>query len=623
MSVKRKQTVLLAAVILIAVVAIWGMLKTLNKGPVTSEANLAQQDSIQFLKNRKARLLQSLHKNTKKPYDPLAAAQLALAGFMQSSPSCSSGENCRPNFHGGLLPYAVRSHGQWDHGDCTGRSLIAWSALREITGDQEMGLEVEMAQKDYLLSLLHPETGLVFVPELSEPEKKAYYYHMWDQSRTLRALVHWYKTVPADRSRLKPFIERMIAGLDQLATVRGTDEKWGAYTGFTSDAYFDGLPVNDDNQWVQVRGGLSVEPLVQWVEITGDAAALNLARLFSNAALATNKVGISGNTTEADIKPDGSFDGHLHSKTATLIGMARLGSYLLKKGRQDIGISYLQAARKSYDWLFGPECGANRMGWIPERPGTPHSETCCAADVMELAEILASCADLTPSFKNWTDFYDDLERMAVNVPARTQIRLTPEWEAFLAANYGDDAEKGLETARKFNGTWSATFFPNDLTRSDGLILGGCCQYSGVTTLYTGWKNAMQWSDQDQVLQVKYFMKRSMPQAEMTTALPVSGEARIVLKENATVMIRVPSLFLAEDMRIKLDGRLFSAMDRLDATGRFVVIKDCSAGAVLDIEFPLEKRTTIESMGGKESTVDWLRNYVMHMSHEGENLPFFP
>lgn len=569
---------------------------------------------------RKAELLQAWHQRRQEPYDPIAAAQLALRGFMQSAPDRLLGPDGyrRVCFDSKLLPEPKRAHGQWDCGDCTARALLAWTALREMTGDRESGREVEQAQEKYLLSLLHPETGLIFAPDRSEAAEGRYYYHMWDQSRTLRALVRWYATKPANHTHLRPLIKRMIVGLDRLATIRGTDDAWGAYAAFTHDSYRNDQPV-DEGQWIFVRGGLCVEPLVDWAEITGDVKALDLARLFANGALRGPGRVPDSPAEIPHFRTEGSFRGHLHSRTSTLIGVAKLGRYCLRNGERETGSRYLHAARKSYDWLFSPACGANRMGWVPECPHTAHSETCCAADAMELAAVLASCADMTPGFADWIDLYDDLERMAVNVPAVTQIRFTPEWEAYLEASYREEAPESMEIARKFNGTWSATFFPNDLTRGKDLILGGCCQYSGTTTLYTGWRNAMQWSGH--VLQVNYFLNRCLSQAEMTTGLPAQGKVRISLKEQAAVKVRVPGWLQPADLTLERNSHPIDK--EMDDTGRFVVLDECPAGTILDITFPLEERTTTEAMGGKEFTAKWRGNYVMEMTPREGVLPLFP
>jgi len=294
----------------------------------------------------------------------------------------------------------------------------------------------------------------------------------------------------------------------------------GEYAGFASDAFHNDQPI-DATGFVYMRGGICVEPLVEWTEFTGDSKALDLARRFANCELgghSTVTVPPGSKQIAEQVKryvrfePDGSFAGHVHTGISTLIGVVRLGRYYLKQGETETGGRYLRVARKSYDWLFTPACGSNRMGWVPQ--GSAVSETCSAADVMELAEVIASCANLSADFKDRSWLYDDLERMAVNVPAATQLRFTPEFDSFLAACYDVEDQKSLEIARKFNGTWSSSFDPNDLARGDGLFLTGCCQYAGVTALYAGWRNALQWSNN--VLRVNYFLNRSLPQAEMTT-----------------------------------------------------------------------------------------------------------
>ena len=76
----------------------------------------------------KAALLRSWHEQRLLPYDPPAAARLALSGFMVTSPSrVAGGEGYfRPNFGSLLLPHPLRSSGQWDYGDCSARAFLAW-----------------------------------------------------------------------------------------------------------------------------------------------------------------------------------------------------------------------------------------------------------------------------------------------------------------------------------------------------------------------------------------------------------------------------------------------------------------------------------------------------------------
>ncbi|MCL5099426.1 MAG: LamG domain-containing protein [Candidatus Omnitrophica bacterium] len=560
-----------------------------------------------FVRQRTA-LLDSWIRERQEPMNPQERARAAMEGFMIQAPERLPGSEgfYRAVFDSRLTPRAIRGHGQWDFGDCTARAVQSWLFVREMTRDQTTGAEVETGQRAFLLSMLHPETGLVYVPDRSNKQKNEYYYHIWDQSRTLRALVRWYIARTGDRSILKPYIDRMIHGLDRYATIRGSDPRWGPYAGWPSDSFINDRP-GPDAQWVYVRGGLCIEPLVMFAEAAGDTAALDLAIRFANCEMGGHEADSAPPEQKpyARFEPDGSFRGHLH--------------------RVEQGRSYLLKARKSYDWMFNPAggCGAGKCGWIPELPGVAHSETCCGADTIELAEALASCANLDPDFHDWANLHDDVESMTVNVIAATQLRFTPEFEKVLIEAYGTNATHDLPIARRFNGTWSATFFPNDLTRPDGLIVGGCCQYAGVRALYTGWHDVMSYDNG--VLRINYFLNRNSDIATVFTRLPEQGEAAIRLHQEASVLVRVPEFLRADQLDFRVDGKPFGPTRTLDATGHYVALGKFPNGTLLQITFPVKERITFERMGGggKPFTVHWRDNYVTSMKPRGNGMPLFP
>lgn len=145
------------------------------------------------------------------PFHPSVQARWALEGFMSKAPRRVDGPQgyYRTVFDCALLPRVKRNHDRWDLGDCTARAILSWAALREMTGDATTG-EVERGQREYLLTWLHPETGLIYYKV--DAARKTYHYQTWDQSRTLRGLVRWYQTEPQDRPRIGPLVERMIRG---------------------------------------------------------------------------------------------------------------------------------------------------------------------------------------------------------------------------------------------------------------------------------------------------------------------------------------------------------------------------------------------------------------------------
>lgn len=573
-------------------------------------------------------------------FEPEVQARWALEGFMSKAPRRVDGNEgyYRTVFDCALLPTVKRNHAQWDIGDCTARAILSWTALREATGDLATGDDVERGQREYLLANLNPDTGLIYYQ--ADAAKKEYRYQIWDQSRTLRALVRWYETQPQDRARLQPLIERMVSGLERFATLRGTDPVWGPWVAWPSDEFTNDKPgpalaPQIDN----LRDGLAIEPLVKYAALTGDTNSLQLALRYASGVMG----GHAGDNVPPErrrvfqIAPNGSFVGHLHCKTTTLIGLVKLAHFLAGQDRLAEAKPYLRLARASYDWILSPDNAGrgSRIGWIPERPGRDIHETCCVADVMELAGALASCATLAPEYRDWANLHDDVEAMVVNVVARSQIHYTPKFENRLAEFYrrtGANVSEQLAAGRVFDGLMPAVIYHNDLIWSSGggsavwpasdggsLICGGCCMYAGAIALYTGWLDAMTFTNGR--LRIHYFLNRQSPQAAMTTGQPLSGQAEIVLREPAEVLIRVPTWLQPAQLSFVVDGQPRKAVSQLGASGPYLKLGRLPAAAKIEVRFPLEERVTHERIAGRRYRILWRGNYVVQLGPREANIPF--
>lgn len=573
-----------------------------------------------------------------KPLEPVEQARRALTGFMSKVPIRLAGEEgyYRARFDSVLLPFPKAGDTgfgpgteRWDLGDCTGRAILAWDAVRQMTLDQVTGLEVEEGQKKLLLSMLHPETGLIWWE--TDEQNGVYRYHIWDQSWALRGLVCWFARKPEDRQRLRPLIERMIYKLDSLATIRGTDAVWGSYAGLPSDDFTNEVPgVNYTTHFVNNRAGICIEPIVEYAQITGDAKILDIAIRFANCELGGHEGDIVGPGEKRffEFGANGSFVGHLHTKAGTLIGIAKLARRLAEQGREEEAIRYLRAVRKSYDWIFVNDTASHgsRIGWIPESLGGHGQETCCDTDVIELAAALASCASIAPAFADWINLYDDAEAITVNMISRLQVRMAPEFEKMLAGFYGDNAEQYLKTARQFDGVWSGGGnAPNNFIQENQgkpyLPLGGCCQYSGVSGLYAGWRDAMVYDGN--TLRINYFMNRQSEHADMITAMPMEGRAAVTLRAAVDVSLRVPGWLKAEEMVIRLGDKEIKPLEYLDATRHWIILGRLAAGTKIEAQFPIEEYQTEESFPGQALTVRWRGNYVVQIRPRTVELPIFP
>ena len=153
---------------------------------------------------------------------------------------------------------------------------------------------------------------------------------------------------------------------------------------------------------------------------------------------------------------------------------------------------------------------------------------------------------------------------------------------------------------------------------DALVVGGCCMYSGVIALYTGWRDAMSFSDGR--LRINYFLNRESPYAAMTTRQPRSGQAEIVLRQPADVLVRVPAWLTPQQLSIAVDGRPAAVAGRLDPTGHYLTLGRFASGAKISARFPLEERVTNEQFAGRRYRIVWRGNYVVQFDPPEAKIP---
>ena len=441
---------------------------------------------------------------------------LARDGFMMKTVDAVP-TGMRPAFDCVLLPQPRIRHTQWDHGDTTSRALLAWMYVREITGDDNStGREFEEGLWLHLQSVLHPQTGLAFVPEHSDIEVGQYYYHLWDQGRALTYLAARLRiSSEAEQARLLVLIRRLQAGLRQIATATklpggetaltwASDAFWNESTTFPADRDFG------DQNWIGwcLVASQIIEPQVMLAEFTGDPRDLDLALMTARGFLAGFE---ERRLSSAPMfAKDGHFRGHFHSAASGLLGLVKLSRLLWARGDKSQAAEWIDLAARAYRWIFNPQDNVNpgcTCGYFPETAAdTPHkcSELCCVADMVELAAELAQCAALDPRWDSLSDLWDDVERFTRNEIFKMQFtdmdRLLP---------YIADQAAGTDTLSRLMGTWGScrTFLPDAgmypgredaqlnmpqaaTPATDGtpmLTSGGCCAYSGVRALRAAWK----------------------------------------------------------------------------------------------------------------------------------------
>lgn len=595
--------------------------------------------------------------------DLLPAARKAMSGFMMDCPAPVPDHPGlqRAAFMCAGLPVPVILHNQqWDWGDCTARAVRDWIWMREMTGDRDTGREMEAGQKAALLWILTPDDGMACVPDKSRPEEDIYHYQMWDQGRTLRALVLWWQVEEdaAAKDKLKIHIDKMIEGLSRLAD-RGEDPTYGKYAVYTYDFYEGEKRGNDINC---PRGGQLIEPLAVYYSLT----KRDKDRLFLDELVA----GVLGNF-ESDnpyltFGSGGRFDGHFHAHVSTALGIARYGKYLYERGECEKGMKLLRWAKAVYDWTRDPNNlnAGSTWGWFPENMGVGNnqcrevSETCCVADMIEFAHVLAECSRLTPDLAGWDTHWDDVERYTINYMIHAQFFPTSKYEEILkqvianrraaaATQPGgenlpsveEQFEQAMVDARRMRGSWISCVLPNDkVTISEGgeplFYTGGCCAYSGPRGIYACW-NAVYTDDADQKrLAINLPVNRHDELLEQTvTEGPEYVHQDIDLKAGRAVRVRLPDWADLNAVRVG-DGQ--GQAIKTAADGRWLVLGERPADTRIEIRYPLVDRQTTEAIGGTGNGllfsqpdqkvtyhIHWRGNRVTHEQPVGQRIAIWP
>jgi hypothetical protein len=554
------------------------------------------------------------------PANLIHAARASFEGYMSHNPERlpGPGDAYRCYFDARVLPEVRLAHAQWDLGDCSARAVTAWLYLREMLGDETTGAGVERGQRRFLLSLLNPDTGLASVPELSSRSENAAYYHVWDQGRTLRALVQWYRSLPAESAesvRIRQAIEKMIQGLSRLK-IDGRDPVWGDYVFFKSDIYIN-LEPHPSPKFYWTWGGQLIEPLVEWAGVTRSPAAVDFAARLANGILSGRQsAGYTGAVKRAlEFGSDGTFTSHFHNRSSVLLGIVKLAEALYARGDRQRALTLIRRVRQIYDWIFDANRNINAAGsygWFPEdlddgKQARVIAEPCCMADMIELAAELAQCSTLDSSLTGYSALWDDVERFTRNGLLRSQFYVTARYERLLRQTAGARWSPAmLERARQMEGGWCDAIQPNNLTRvisktgTPFLSIAGCCSYSGPRGLYASWRRILRRQGSD--LFVNMSLDRDSPWASIRSGLPQRGEVQTILRQPLNVHYRMPRWVDHRAVRVSVNATPVQFEWDRDAPG-YLVVRGRRTGDRIVVTFPVVEKVTKEKMGGDNSGDD--------------------
>ena len=600
--------------------------------------------------------------------DPLEIARECWQGYLthQAEPwgmTAGLKPTLRFHFDNRALPWAVLKHHAVDGFDNNSRNVGAHALLRQMFGRAKAGDPSEDGQLAYLLGCTDPESGFPYSPDRL-PRHCALGHG--ELTRNLMLL---------DEQRpdpeLRAWIQRMLATLRRYATVEDRpgigkiafyrQGGMGGQGGFnvgeapvaqTSDPTIGG--------WQHLYVGWAVGAFSKWHELSGDPEALDFAVALANRLCHSQ----DAHGDDGSFRPDGSFGGrhqesagswHMHGHTHCLPGLVHLGGQLIRAGRRDAGVDFVNRASKVMDWLYDPgrhPDAGSLTGWIGEWLGVAMGmnrptdcEGCTMGDVTQAACALGAASRWHDSLSSLVRFYDRAEQIYTGQVREQMFRLTPRYLEVMRECLEKRVQKELTNAtgqlraqeverryvaakavaRRMVGQQLGTCgFPDwvNQLKSDldpelpGIHMQGCCADSTLRASHAIWTETVTGNEQE--TRVNLAFNRESPLVRVISSLPHRGELNIEVRKAREVLVRVPEWADKSAVRAFRNRKPIE----LHWEGSYVRFSNLRPGQQLTITYPLREAEIRERIHGVTYVELWRGNTIVDIQPRGKWIPMY-
>jgi len=459
---------------------------------------------------------------------------------------------------------ASLAHANWDWCDISSRYALALLKAGDVLGSLPDRDHLVRLQKTILGTLTH--SGLAFRPHSEFSDVEADFF---DQGSVMLYLIERFRrTGSYDFSRL---IDKMI---ESLSSHGGADTDY--WVASSPTILPDGTRGPGAENWDHAdpchHGGRLLFPLALYLRqfpVHGPAKTL-FARIARQVISRANV-----------FKPDGSFAGHSHSRTNTLLG-------LLLRARDTYDVVTEQYVRRSVDWLVGV---TPRWGWVPEfmpengtvRPENTRAETDGLVDLISLLLVLA---EKTP------DYWDVVDRYVRN---------------------------GL-LAAQFAATWNGPASPDGAfcgfcqPNAFGSSTMNCCSPAGAGLLADLYHVAVTKTGNEYL--VNLLLDRDAPDVQIGTELRgARWLVKIRTKRSGGLAIRLPAFATSDNVRVA--GAASPAWQK-----GLIRLGELPGGAEVTLDFDLPASTETLVVNGVNYRYDWLGNIVVGVKPIADRFGFF-
>jgi hypothetical protein len=273
-------------------------------------------------------------------------------------------------------------------------------------------------------------------------------------------------------------------------------------------------------------------------------------------------------------------------------------------------------ARSSYDWARS--LGSPLVGYFPEYiddwpDDRPYNdcETCCTADMIQLAMILTQMGQ--------GDYWDDVDRYLRNQFAEMQLLHTAWIDSMIsslpyaAPEPGQDAE---QVSKRLLGSFASWATGNDWYIKGQPGTTFCCIGNGARALYYAWEKMLTY--ENGILRVHLLLNRASIWVDVSSYLPYQGLVDVLVKQGCRLEMRLPEWTQPVDMAAFVNEKARA----LSFQGHYARLGAVEPGDRVRLEFPLHESTLQTEIGGISYNLVLKGNDVVSIDPPGTYYPFY-
>jgi hypothetical protein len=555
-------------------------------------------------------------RNVPDTLDLRANARLSINFLKGSMDMHQDGVPYFTTYFGSNTPALV--HKEYDLDEDPGRWLYGFFSARQVSGSVE-GIAQEKILKDYLISRMIHDDGLVYLPKYSSMcslsgTESAW---MWGNRSDFMGLLCLYMV--KDDPSIKIHLERAVNTLYKLA-IKG---KGGYYLNQDYYKYDTKIDTSIAPIVGQNTGGW-ITPLVKYYQWTGNKKALELAKGFADFIVKNHGRSLSDLNAASYGVAAGDF---VLSKTSSqkekVLKIANTHGALftiggiLRMAEVTRNTEHVEWAKKLLDYTI--EHLATSFGWMPEHEddrmlgpsNTQSSEGCSVADLVNCCIYLAR--------NGYPQYWNYVERYTRNYLEEAQLKNTSWMPASLKRE--DNVHETYDNiSQRVKGSYVGWGDPNDFVNPTARAknsIQNCCgpQCAWATSLV--WHNIV--TKNEGGIFVNLLLNKRTPWCEVLSYHPYTGRVDVEMYVNSNMHILVPDWVKKSEVKLNVNGKELIP----NWEGEYLVLKNQKQGNKITVNYPMRITTLSDTIPGKGMyKTTWKGNTVIGIDPAGKIAPLF-